>query len=60
MATDDELYRKWTRSRAPADLEALVKNLDPLIQAEVNRRAGTLSRGILVIQAKKLAAEAIQ
>lgn len=58
--SDDELYAAWRRSRAPSDLEALVKALDPLIQAEVNRRAGTLARGILVIQAKKLAVEAIQ
>lgn len=60
MATDDELYKTWKRTGAPQDLEALVKNLEPLIQAEVNRRAGTLSRDLLVIQAKKLAVEAIK
>lgn len=60
MATDDELYQRWKRTGMPNDLEALVKNLEPLIQAEVNRRAGTLSRDLLVIQAKKLAVEAIK
>ncbi len=60
MATDDELYKAWKRSGMPNDMEALVKNLEPLIQAEVNRRAGTLSRDLLVIQGKKLAVEAIK
>jgi DNA-directed RNA polymerase specialized sigma subunit len=60
MATDDELYQKWKRTGAPQDLSALVKNLEPLIHAEVNRRAGTLSRDLLVVQAKKLAVDAIK
>lgn len=60
-ATDDDaLYAKWKRSGSPMDLQALIKSLDPLIHAEVNRRAGTLSRELLVIQAKKLAVEAIK
>lgn len=60
-ATDDDaLYLKWKRSGSPMDLQALIKSLDPLIHAEVNRRAGTLSRDLLVIQAKKLAVEAIK
>ena len=60
VATDDELYQKWKRTGSSADLSALVKNLDPLIHAEVNRRAGTLSRDLLVLQAKKLAVDAIK
>ena len=60
MATDDELYRTWKRTGMPNDLEALVKNLEPLIYSEVGRRAGTLSRDLLAIQAKKLAVEAIK
>lgn len=59
-ATDDELYAQWKRSGAPSDLEALVRALEPLIQAEVNRRAGTLARDLLVIQARKLAVDAIR
>lgn len=57
---DTLLYDAWRRTRSPHDLEALMRSLEPLIQAEVNRRAGTLSRDLLVIQAKKLAVEAIQ
>lgn len=56
---DDALYRTWRASRSPHDLEALLRSLEPLIQAEVNRRAGSLSRQMLVIQAKKLAVEAV-
>lgn len=57
---DVELYQTWKRTQSPADLQALVKNLDPLIHAEVNRRAGTLATPLLVIQAKKIAVEAIK
>ncbi len=60
MATDDELYKQWKRTGASQDLSALVKNLEPLIQAEVNRRAGSLSRALLVVQAKKLTVDAIK
>lgn len=57
---DDELYARWKRTNSPMDLQALVKNLEPLIHAEVNRRAGTIARDLLVIQAKKLTVEALK
>jgi DNA-directed RNA polymerase specialized sigma subunit len=57
---DDELYAQWKRTGSSMDLEALLRSLDPLIQAEVNRRAGTLSRDLLVLQAKKLAVDALR
>lgn len=59
---DDDLaaYRKWKASQNGVDLDALLKRLDPLIQAEVNKRAGTLSRDLLVGQARKLAVDAIK
>jgi len=60
MATDDELYKRWKASRTPGDLQALMTNLEPLIQSEVNRRAGTIARDLLVLQAKKLAVDAIK
>lgn len=59
MATDEELYNRWKGARTPSNLQALVTNLDPLLQAEVNRRAGTLARDLLVLQAKKLTVDAI-
>lgn len=61
MSMDDEaLYQRWRASRSPSDLQAIIKALEPLIHSEVNRRAGTLSRDLLVLQAKKLAVEAVQ
>lgn len=57
---DAELYEVWRKSRSPMDLERLMKQLDPLIQAEVNRRSGTLARPLLEGQAKALAVKAIQ
>lgn len=60
MERDIELWQKWNKSKSSADLEALVMQLDPLIQSEVNRRAGTLARPVLVTQAKVLAVKAIQ
>ncbi len=59
-SADTILYEKWARSHSPADLEAVVKGLDGLIQSEVNRRAGTISRELLTIQAKKLAVDAVR
>ena len=60
MERDAELWAKWNKSRSNMDLENLVQQLDPLIQAEVNRRAGTLARSTLLTQAKVLAVKAIQ
>lgn len=57
---DLELWKKWKKSRSPHDLEKLINQLNPLIQAEVNRRAGTLARPALVGQATALAVKAIK
>lgn len=56
---DLELWTKWNSSKSSIDLEALVKQLNPLIQAEVNRRAGTLARPMLETQAKVLTVKAL-
>jgi len=60
MDKDVELFQKWKASGSPQDMENLLKQLDPLIQAEVNRRAGTLARPLLESQAKNLAVKAIK
>lgn len=63
MSTPDrdiELWHKWNKSKTPHDLEALIKQLNPLIQSEVNKRAGTLARPMLETQAKVLAVKAIK
>lgn len=59
---DDDLaaYAAWKRSQSGTDLDALLRRLDPVVQAEVNRRAGTLSRDLLLGQARKLAVDAIR
>jgi hypothetical protein len=59
-SADTELWKKWHSTRSPYDLEELIRHLDPLIQAQVNQRAGTLSRDMLVTQAKVLAVKAIK
>lgn len=57
---DIELWHQWNKTKSPTDMERLLKELNPLIQAEVNRRAGTLARPLLELQAKTLASKAIQ
>lgn len=57
---DVAAYAKWKKSQSGLDLDVLLRKLDPLIQAEVNRRAGTLSRDLLLGQARKLAVDAVK
>lgn len=57
---DLELWKQWNKTKSPHDLEAVVRQLNPLIQGEVNRRAGTLARPTLEAQAKVLAVKAIK
>lgn len=60
MEKDVELYNKWQKSKSPQDLDLLVRQLDPLIQSQVNQRSGTLARPLLEAQARVLAVRAIQ
>jgi len=60
QSADTELWHKWNGSKDPYDLEHLVNHLEPLIQSQVNQRAGTLSRDMLVTQAKVLTVKAIR
>lgn len=57
---DTALWHQWDKSKSTTALEKLVKQLNPLIQSEVNRRAGTLARSMLETQAKVLAVKAIR
>lgn len=54
------LWKQWNQTKSPYDLQKLINQLNPLIQAEVNRRAGSLSRDTLESQAQKLAVKAIE
>ena len=60
MDKDLELWNAWNKTKNSIDLQNLINQLDPLIQAEVNRRAGTLARPLLVTQARVLAAKAVE
>ncbi len=60
MEKDLQLYEAWKKSQSPVDLEKLLQQLDPLIQAQVNQRSGTLARPLLQAQAKALAVKAIK
>lgn len=57
---DMELWREWKRSPSDANMQRLLRQLNPLIQRSVNQWAGTLARPLLELEAKTLAAEAIK
>lgn len=57
---DIELWRRWKQTRSPMDLEALVKQINPLIQREVNRWAAVAPRFVLDNEAKKVAVKAFE
>lgn len=57
---DVELWRRWTQTRSPMDLEALFKQVNPLIQREVNRWAASAPRFVLESEAKKVAVKAFE
>ena len=57
LKTDEELWEAWNRSKSPMDMEALIRQLDPLIQSEVNK-IGRLAREVLETKAKTYAVKA--
>jgi DNA-directed RNA polymerase specialized sigma subunit len=57
---DIELWKAYKANPGPMTLEPLMKQLDPLLQAEVNRWSGALARQVLESKARKLALEAIK
>lgn len=59
-ARDIALWEQWDRTKSPQDLQALLNHLQPLINQQVNRWAGGLSRDALEMQAKLLTVEAIK
>lgn len=54
---DDDLaaWEKWKRTKSPADLDALNKRMNGIIQKAINRWAGAISRQTLEIEAYRLA-----
>ena len=57
---DVRLWKQWKKSQSSPDLQALLNHLQPVINSQVNRWAGTLSRDTLETKAKILAADAIR
>lgn len=57
---DLQSWHDWKRHPNDVSLQGVLDRLNPIIQTEVNRWAGTLARPALEIEAKRLAAEAIQ
>lgn len=57
---DLELYHQWKNEGSKTALTTLVKQLHPVIFAEVRRASGTLPTGALSAEAKKWAVQAIK
>jgi DNA-directed RNA polymerase specialized sigma subunit len=57
---DVELWKTWKKQPTPQNLMHVVNQLNPVIQAEVNRWSGAIARPTLELQAKNLAIEAIE
>lgn len=57
---DLQLWKQWNKTKSDADLQALLNHLQPVINQQVTRWGGTLSRPMLETRAKILAVEAIR
>lgn len=57
---DLKLWKAWHKSRSSYDLQRLLDQLLPIMVNQVNRWGGTLSKDLLMTEAKILATEAIQ
>lgn len=57
---DLEAWKAWKKNPTDSNLQQVLDRLNPLIQKEVNRWAGTLARPALELEARRLAVEALQ
>lgn len=57
---DVELWQRWKRTRDPGDLQLLLRQMEPIIQREVNKWAPSASRSYLEGQARRLAVQAFE
>jgi DNA-directed RNA polymerase specialized sigma subunit len=53
-------WQQWKKRPTPQNMGAVLGQVNPLIQKEVNRWSGTLARPALELEGKRLAAEAVQ
>jgi len=56
---DMQLWDTYNVSKSPTDKDILLKHLDPLIQKQVNKWAGSVPRNALETEAKMLAAKGL-
>lgn len=56
---DLELWRRWKKRPTDVHATALLQQVNPLVQKEVNRWSGTLARPVIELEAKRLAMEAM-
>lgn len=57
---DRAVWEQWRASPTPANMDVVLRQLNPIIQQAVNRWAGTLARPLIQIEAQRLAAEAVR
>ncbi len=57
---DLELWRQWKKTRAPADLQALLNQMQGILMREVGKWSPSMSRSYLEAEAKRLAVEAFE
>jgi len=56
---DLETWRAWKGNQTAHSMQRVLDRMNPVVQSEVNRWSGTLARPLLELEAKRLAAEAI-
>lgn len=57
---DIALWRMWKKNPTDANLNALLQQVNPLVQREVQKWSGTLARPLLETEGKRLAVEAFR
>lgn len=57
---DLALWKAWRRSGSSSDLQALLQQMDGLLQKEVNRWQGAIAREVLELEAARLAKKAFE
>lgn len=57
---DLALWKKWKQSPTDANLSAVLRQLEPLVQREVGKWSGTLARPLLETEGRRLAVEALK
>lgn len=57
---DMELWRTWKKNPTDANMQQLLRQLNPIVQRSVNQWSGTLARPLLELEAKNLAVEAVE